>query len=175
MGLSTFIVGFCPYAAIGIAAPIILICLRLLQGLALGGEYGGAATYVAEHARTASAASTPVDPDHGDARPVPVAARHPGVPRLDGDGGVRGLGLRIPFLVSILLVIVSVNIRLRLNERPVPADQGGGQDVEAAPYGIVRRVGEPEAGAARLLGRDAGQAVVGTRASFTRCFSRPRR
>jgi MFS family permease len=51
MGLSTFIVGIIPnYASIGIAAPIILISLRLLQGLALGGEYGGAATYVAEHA-----------------------------------------------------------------------------------------------------------------------------
>jgi MFS family permease len=59
MGLSTFIVGMLPNAAtIGIAAPIILIGLRLLQGLALGGEYGGAATYVAEHSPPASAATT---------------------------------------------------------------------------------------------------------------------
>ena len=51
MGVSTFIVGLLPsYATIGVAAPIILICLRLIQGLALGGEYGGAATYLAEHA-----------------------------------------------------------------------------------------------------------------------------
>jgi MFS family permease len=61
MGISTFIVGILPnYASIGVAAPVILICLRMLQGLALGGEYGGAATYVAEHApHGASAAPTP--------------------------------------------------------------------------------------------------------------------
>jgi MFS family permease len=60
MGLSTFIVGILPsYASIGVAAPVILIALRMLQGLALGGEYGGAATYVAEHAPAANAAPTP--------------------------------------------------------------------------------------------------------------------
>jgi len=60
MGGATFIVGILPnYASIGVAAPVILIVLRMLQGLALGGEYGGAATYVAEHALTASAAPTP--------------------------------------------------------------------------------------------------------------------
>jgi MFS family permease len=66
MGTSTFIVGILPnYASIGIAAPVILIILRLLQGLALGGEYGGAATYVAEHA------------PHGKRGPIPCRSRPP--------------------------------------------------------------------------------------------------
>ena len=75
MGVSTF--AGRPAAelcTIGIAAPVILIGLRLLQGLALGGEYGGAATYVAEHAPDGKRGAYTVDPDHRDARPVPVAA-----------------------------------------------------------------------------------------------------
>ena len=146
MGLSTFIVGLLPNAAtIGIAAPIILIGLRLLQGLALGGEYGGAATYVAEHApmgkrgyytsfiqTTATlglflsllvilfvtASSTTTSPDRCGTEPHPI--RHD--PALAGKTfttAFQNWGWRIPFLVSVVLLGISVWIRLRLNESPV--------------------------------------------------------
>ena len=79
MGLSTFLVGLLPnYNTWGAAAPIILIALRMLQGLALGGEYGGAAIYVAEHAPANRRGYLHLlHPDHGDARPAAVADRDP--------------------------------------------------------------------------------------------------
>jgi hypothetical protein len=93
MGLSTFIVGLLPNAAtIGFAAPVILIALRLAQGLALGGEYGGAATYVAFAAGQTRLLHF-VHPDHSDARPVPVAAGDPVHPHGDRRSRVRRLGL----------------------------------------------------------------------------------
>ncbi|WP_433994120.1 MFS transporter [Afipia felis] len=121
MGLSTFIVGLLPNAAtIGIAAPIILIGLRLLQGLALGGEYGGAATYVAEHAPPGkrgyytSFIQTTATMGLFLSLLVILFTR-----TIVGEANFAAWGWRIPFLVSVVLLGVSVIIRLRLNESPI--------------------------------------------------------
>ncbi|HEY0331231.1 MAG TPA: MFS transporter [Rhodopseudomonas sp.] len=121
MGLSTFIVGLLPNAAtIGIAAPIILIGLRLLQGLALGGEYGGAATYVAEHSPPGkrgyytSFIQTTATLGLFLSLIVILFTR-----TILGEPEFAAWGWRVPFLVSVLLLGVSVWIRLKLNESPV--------------------------------------------------------
>jgi MFS family permease len=121
MGMSTFIVGLLPNAAtIGIAAPIILIGLRLLQGLALGGEYGGAATYVAEHSPPGkrgyytSFIQTTATLGLFLSLLVILFTR-----TILGEAEFASWGWRIPFLVSVLLLGVSVVIRLKLNESPV--------------------------------------------------------
>lgn len=120
MGASTFIVGLLPsYASIGMAAPIILIGLRLLQGLALGGEYGGAATYVAEHAphgkRGAYTAWIQTTATLGLFLSLVIIL---GVRTAIGEKDFADWGWRIPFLVSVLLLAVSVWIRLSLKESP---------------------------------------------------------
>jgi MFS family permease len=121
MGLSTFIVGLLPNAAtIGFAAPVILIVLRLAQGLALGGEYGGAATYVAEH-------SPPGKRGYYTSFIQTTATLGLFLSLLVilftrsalGEPEFAAWGWRIPFLVSVLLLGVSVWIRLRLSESPV--------------------------------------------------------
>ncbi|WP_119681682.1 MFS transporter [Indioceanicola profundi] len=120
MGVSTFIVGILPnYATIGIAAPIILIVLRLLQGLALGGEYGGAATYVAEHAphgrRGAYTSWIQTTATLGlFLSLLIILGCRLSMPAED----FNAWGWRIPFLVSIVLLGISVWIRLMLNESP---------------------------------------------------------
>ena len=120
MGLSTFIVGLLPsYASIGIAAPIILIGLRILQGLALGGEYGGAATYVAEHAphgrRGAYTSWIQTTATLGLMLSLMIIL---GVRTYLGEAAFADWGWRVPFLVSILLLAISVWIRLSMNESP---------------------------------------------------------
>jgi MFS family permease len=121
MGLSTFIVGLLPNAAtIGFAAPVILIALRLAQGLALGGEYGGAATYVAEHSPMGkrgyytSFIQTTATLGLFLSLIVILFTR-----TALGEADFAAWGWRIPFLVSVVLLAISVWIRLRLNESPV--------------------------------------------------------
>jgi MFS family permease len=121
MGFATAAVGFLPtYEQIGMAAPVLLVTLRLLQGLALGGEYGGAATYVAEHAaegRRGYATSwiqTTATLGFFLSLLVIGLCRVSMAPEAFADWGWR-----IPFLLSILLLVFSVYIRLRLNESPL--------------------------------------------------------
>ncbi|AHK42818.1 MULTISPECIES: MFS transporter [Ensifer] len=120
MGLSTFLVGILPGAAsIGIAAPILLIALRMLQGLALGGEYGGAATYVAEHAphgrRGYFTSWIQTTATLGLFLSLVVILL---VQYLVGKEAFAAWGWRVPFLVSVVLLGVSVWIRLKMNESP---------------------------------------------------------
>ena len=121
MGGATTVIGFLPsYARIGIAAPIMLVSLRLLQGLALGGEYGGAATYVAEHApetkRGAYTSWIQMSSTIGFFLSLLVIL----AVRLSmGDVAFRTWGWRIPFLLSAVLVGLSVLIRMRLQELPL--------------------------------------------------------
>ncbi len=120
MGVSTFIVGVLPnYATIGVAAPVILICLRLLQGLALGGEYGGAATYVAEHSpagqRGAYTAWIQTTATLGLFLSLMVIL---GTRTAIGEEAFADWGWRVPFLVSIIMLAISVYIRLSMNESP---------------------------------------------------------
>jgi MFS family permease len=120
MGTSTFIVGILPsYASIGVAAPVILIALRMLQGLALGGEYGGAATYVAEHSpqgkRGAYTSWIQTTATLGLFLSLMVIL---GTQTLLGPVAFADWGWRVPFIASVFLLAVSVWIRLSMNESP---------------------------------------------------------
>lgn len=121
MGGSTFLIGLIPsYSSIGYAAPILVLILRLVQGLALGGEYGGAATYVAEHAPVGkrgfftSWIQTTATLGLFLSLGVIVLAKN-----ILGAKNFADWGWRIPFLVSILLVVVSIYIRMKMHESPV--------------------------------------------------------
>jgi predicted MFS family arabinose efflux permease len=163
MGASTFIVGLLPsYASIGMTAPVILIALRMLQGLALGGEYGGAATYVAEHAphgkRGAYTSWIQTTATLGLFLSVIVIV---GVSNILGPKDFGDWGWRIPFLVSIILLGVSVWIRLSLNESPAFQKMKAEGRTSKAPlsesFGQWKNL---RVVILALLGLTAGQAVV---------------
>ena len=173
MGASTFVVGLLPnYASIGIAAPIILITLRILQGLALGGEYGGAATYVAEHApegkRGAFTSWIQTTATMGLFMSLLVIL---GVRTAVGEAAFADWGWRIPFLVSIFLLAVSVWIRLSMNESPAFAKMKAEGTTSKAPlseaFGQWRNL---KIVILALVGLTAGQAVVWYTGQFYALF-----
>ncbi len=173
MGMSTFIVGVLPsYAAIGAAAPVILIALRLLQGLALGGEYGGAATYVAEHAphgkRGAYTSWIQTTATLGLFLSLLVIL---GTRTFLGETAFNDWGWRVPFLVSILLLAVSVWIRLKLNESPAFVKMKAEGKASKAPLTeAFARWGNLKYVVLALLGLVAGQAVVWYTGQFYALF-----
>ncbi len=162
MGLSTALVGLLPsYASIGVAAPIILITLRLLQGLALGGEYGGAATYVAEHApdgkRGLYTSWIQTTATLGLFLSLLVIL----VCRVTLGDAFDVWGWRIPFLVSIVLLAISVYIRLQLQESPAFMEMKAEGKVSKAPLTeAFGRWSNMKIVLLALLGATAGQAVV---------------
>ncbi|WP_194791454.1 MFS transporter [Pseudomonas sp. UFMG81] len=173
MGLSTAVVGLLPsYATIGVAAPVILITLRLLQGLALGGEYGGAATYVAEHAPKGKRGfftawiQTTATLGLFLSLLVILACR-----TAMGTEAFEAWGWRIPFLLSILLLAISVYIRMQLNESPVFMKMKAEGKASKAP--LTESFGRWEnlkVVIMSLLGGTAGQAVVWYTGQFYALF-----
>jgi MFS family permease len=163
MGLGTFFIGVIPgFATLGILAPVLLICLRLVQGLALGGEYGGAAIYVAEHA--------PANKRGYYTSWIQTTATLGlflalllilGIRTSMGEDAFGSWGWRIPFLLSAILLAVSLWIRLKLNESPLfrrMVDEG-----KQSKRPLTEAFGEwknCKIAIAALLGATAGEAVV---------------
>jgi MFS family permease len=173
MGLSTFIVGLLPnYATIGVAAPVILIALRMLQGLALGGEYGGAAVYVAEHSphgkRGAYTSWIQTTATLGLFLSLMVIL---GTRTALGEAAFADWGWRVPFLVSILLLGVSVYIRLSMNESPAFTKMKAEGKTSKAPlsesFGQWKNL---KIVILALIGLTAGQAVVWYSGQFYALF-----
>ena len=172
MGLSTFLVGVLPgYATIGILAPIILISLRLLQGLALGGEYGGAATYVAEHAPpgkrglyTSFIQTTATLGLFLSLLVIWVCRNY------FGKEVFEEWGWRIPFIVSVALLGVSVWIRMQLNESPLFQQMKAEGKTSKAPLTESFLSKNGKIALLALLGATAGQAVVWYTGQFYALF-----
>ncbi|RKP49096.1 MFS transporter [Trinickia fusca] len=173
MGLSTFVVGFLPgYAAIGFASPVIFIAMRLLQGLALGGEYGGAATYVAEHApahrRGYYTSWIQTTATLGLFLSLLVIL---GVRTWVGEEAFGAWGWRVPFVASLILLGVSVWIRLQLSESPafmrIKAEGKTSKAPLTESFGQWRNL---KIVILALIGLTAGQAVVWYSGQFYALF-----
>ncbi|MFS0520212.1 MFS transporter, partial [Nostoc sp. UIC 10607] len=173
MGLSTFLVGLLPGSATwGIAAPVILIALRMLQGLALGGEYGGAATYVAEHApddkRGFYTSWIQTTATLGLLLSLIIIL---GIRVNMGEKDFAEWGWRIPFLASIFLLGISVWIRLQMEERPAfkkMKEEGTGSKAPLSEaFGQWKNA---RIALLALFGLTAGQAVVWYTGQFYALF-----
>ena len=172
MGLSTFLVGVLPsYTSIGIAAPVILITLRLAQGLALGGEYGGAATYVAEHAphgkRGLYTSFIQTTATLGLFLSLLVIL---GTRMYLGTEEFEAWGWRIPFLLSFVLLGISVWIRLQLAESPLFQQMKAEGKGSKAPITESFFSKNGKIALLALLGATAGQAVVWYAGQFYALF-----
>ncbi len=173
MGLATFLVGVLPnYATAGVAAPLMLVALRLLQGLALGGEYGGAATYVAEHApankRGLYTSFIQTTATLGLFAALLVVI---GVRTWVGEEAFKDWGWRVPFLVSILLLAVSLWIRMQLSESPAFIKMKAEGKVSKAPLSeAFARWGNLKIVLIALVGAVMGQAVVWYTGQFYALF-----
>ncbi|HWJ86807.1 MAG TPA: MFS transporter [Pelagibacterium sp.] len=173
MGLSTFAVGLLPsYEQIGVAAPLALVFLRLIQGLALGGEYGGAATYVAEHAppgrRGFYTSWIQTTATLGLFASLLVIL---GTRNLMGEEAFRAWGWRVPFLLSIILLAISIWIRLKLQESPTfrkMKAEGRGSDAPITES--FGRWSNLKVVLIALFGLTAGQAVVWYSGQFYALF-----
>ena len=173
MGGATFAVGLLPsYATVGVAAPVLLLALRLLQGLALGGEYGGAATYVAEHAPPGkrgfftSWIQTTATLGLFAALLVVIGTR-----TYVGEEAFKAWGWRIPFLVSILLLAISLWIRMQLAESPVFVKMKNQGTTSKAPLKeAFGQWGNLKIVLIALLGGVMGQAVVWYTGQFYALF-----
>jgi MFS family permease len=163
MGFGTFLIGVLPtYASIGIAAPILLIVLRLVQGLALGGEYGGAATYVAEHApngkRGLYTSWIQTTATLGLFMALLIIL---GIRTVMGEEAFNDWGWRIPFLLSVVLLGVSVWIRLQLAESPAfQKMKDEGKQSKAPLKEAFGNWANGKIAILALLGATAGEAVV---------------
>src|SRR5271156_6390528 len=163
MGIGTFFIGVLPgYASWGIAAPIVLIALRLVQGLALGGEYGGAAIYVAEHApsnkRGYYTSWIQTTATLGLFMAILLIL---GIRTYMGEAAFGDWGWRIPFLLSAILLAVSIWIRLKLNESPL--FQRMVEEGKQSKRPLTEAFGQwsnAKIALAALLGATAGEAVV---------------
>ena len=163
MGVGTFFIGVLPsYAQWGIAAPIVLIGLRLIQGLALGGEYGGAAIYVAEHAppgkRGYYTSWIQTTATLGLFMALLLVL---GVRTVMGEEAFADWGWRVPFLLSLLLLIVSIWIRLKLSESPVFQQMKAEGRTSKRPLSeAFGQWSNAKIAILALLGATAGEAVV---------------